>query len=203
MTRQSHWDEVYRTKSADRVSWFQPDPAPSLAAIDHLDLLPETALIDIGGGTSNLVDALLARGWTDLTVLDISAAAFAVTQARLGADAARVAWLVNDITEWVPPRTYGLWHDRAVFHFLTEPAQREAYRRALHAALAPGGHVIIATFAPDGPVRCSGLPVRQYDAPALAAELGADLRLLRHWREEHRTPGGASQMFTWCVFERI
>lgn len=208
MTRQSHWGEVYRTKPADSVSWFQPDPAPSLGALDQLDLPPATALIDIGGGASNLVDALLRRGWTDLTVLDIAAAAFAVTQARLGGDAARVTWLVDDITEWQPQRTYGVWHDRAVFHFLTEPAQREGYRRALGAALAPGGRVIIATFAPDGPERCSGLPVCRYDAHGLAAELGSgesgpELRLVRHWREEHRTPGGSAQMFNWCVFERI
>jgi len=203
LTHQSHWDEVYRTRPADSVSWFQPDPTPSLAVLDQLNLPPETPLIDIGGGASNLVDALLRRGWLDLTVLDISAAAFAMAKARLKADAARVTWLVHDIADWVPKRTYGVWHDRAVFHFLAEPTQREGYRRALTAAVAPGGHVIVATFAPDGPDRCSGLPVCKYDEQTLAAELGPELCLLRHWREEHRTPGGSAQMFNWCVFERV
>lgn len=201
--RQKHWTRVYETKQADSVSWFQVEPAPSLAALDRLRLDPSSAFIDIGGGASNLVDELLRQGWTDLTVLDIAEPALDVSRGRLGQDAGTVHWEVADITAWRPPRHYDVWHDRAVFHFLTDVGQRQAYRRALEAGLVPGGHLIIATFALDGPERCSGLPVRRYDAPGLAAELGPAFRLIDTWREEHVTPGGASQSFTWCTFERL
>jgi trans-aconitate methyltransferase len=201
--RQKHWTQVYETKPADSVSWFQAEPAPSLAALGRLQLDPSSALIDVGGGASNLVDELLRRGWTDLTVLDIADTALDVARARLGQDARKVHWEVADITAWRPTRAYDVWHDRAVFHFLTDAGQRDAYRRALGAALASGGHLIIATFAPDGPERCSDLPVQRYDASGLAAELGPAFRLINTWREEHVTPGGAKQSFTWCAFERV
>ncbi len=201
--RQKHWTQVYETKPADSVSWFQVEPAPSLGALDRLQLDPSSALIDVGGGASNLVDELLRRGWTDLTVLDIAQPALDVAKGRLGQDAGKVHWEVADITAWRPERRYHVWHDRAVFHFLTDAGQRQAYRRTLEAALAPGGHLIIATFALDGPERCSGLPVQRYDAPGLAAELGEAFRLIDTWREEHVTPGGAGQSFTWCTFERV
>ena len=126
-----------------------------------------------------------------------------IARSRLGDRAARVNWLVADVTAWTPARTYDVWHDRALFHFLTRKGMRTAYRQALEAAVARSGHVIIATFAPDGPERCSGIPIQRYDQQSLARELGPGLRLQHHWREEHHTPDGASQMFNWCVFERV
>ncbi|EJZ17436.1 class I SAM-dependent methyltransferase [Rhizobium sp. Pop5] len=202
VTKREHWDEVYRTKAADSVSWYQPTPEPSLRALDELQLPATAALVDVGGGASSLVDCLIERGWSDLTVLDIAAPALDAAKARLRDDAARVAWVVADVTVWRPERHYDVWHDRAVFHFLTEAEQRIAYRHALEAATAPSSVVILATFAPDGPERCSGLPVRRYDAAALAAEFGSAFALEREWREEHTTPGGGRQSFQWCVFRR-
>jgi 2-polyprenyl-3-methyl-5-hydroxy-6-metoxy-1,4-benzoquinol methylase len=198
-----HWARVYTDKSPADVSWYQPEPAPSLRALDRLGCDPISSFIDIGGGASNLVDALLDRDWRDLTVLDIAASALEAAKRRLGEEAAKVHWEVADITDWQPSRRYDVWHDRAVFHFLTEPEQRQAYRRALSAGTAAGGLVIVATFALDGPERCSGLPVRRYDAGMLANELGPAQKLLESWREEHTTPRGAQQSFTWCAFRRV
>lgn len=203
MQTDDHWNQVYRSKAPDRVSWYQPGPAPSLRVLDSYCVPPSAALIDVGGGASSLVDRLVERGWTDLTVLDIAAAALAHAQARLGPLAAQVSWLVADITAWQPGRAYDVWHDRAVFHFLTGADQRAAYRRALAAGVAAGGLVIMATFAPDGPEQCSGLPVRRYDAPGLARELGPGFRLEESWREQHATPAGSRQAFNWCVFRRV
>lgn len=200
--RQDHWDRVYSEKSPSEVSWFQPEPRASLAVIDRFAVPALTPFVDIGGGASNLVDALLARGWGDLTVVDIAAPALAAAQARLGDAAAGVQWVVADIARWQPSRRYGVWHDRAVFHFLTEPEQQAAYRRALLAGTAPGALVIMATFALDGPEKCSGLPVRRHDAASLAAALGSDFTPVEDWREEHLTPWGAVQNFVWCVFRR-
>jgi trans-aconitate methyltransferase len=170
--------------------------------LDELRLPTTASLVDVGAGASTLVDALLQRGWSDLTLVDISEAALRITKERLGPLAGQVQWEVADITSWTPKRAYDVWHDRAVFHFLAEEHQRQDYRRALEAGLTQGGRAVIATFAPDGPERCSGLPIRRHDEQALAGELGPRFRLLRHWREEHRTPGGAVQAFNWCVFEK-
>lgn len=200
---QEHWSDVYEKKAPTDVSWYQASPEPSLRALDRFGANSTSAFIDIGGGASNLVDALLERGWQDITVLDIAAPALEVVKARLGPLAEKVHWEVADITAWEPPRKFGVWHDRAVFHFLTDPAQREAYRRALSQGVEAGALVIIATFALDGPVRCSGLPVQRYDAAALAKELGDTLQLLDAWREDHVTPWGASQSFNWCAFRRV
>ncbi|MBX5161166.1 MULTISPECIES: class I SAM-dependent methyltransferase [unclassified Rhizobium] len=201
-TKREHWDEVYRTKAADSVSWYQPTPEPSLRALDELRLPVSASLIDVGGGASSLVDRLVERGWSDLTVLDIAAPALDLAKARLGDETARVAWVIDDVTAWRPERQYDVWHDRAVFHFLTEPEQRLAYRHALEIGTASGSAVIIATFAPDGPERCSGLPVQRYDAAALAGEFSSAFAPQRDWREEHTTPGGRWQSFQWCVFRR-
>lgn len=201
--RKDHWTSVYQTKAPTDVSWYQPEPEPSLRALDRFGADPSSAFIDVGGGASNLVDALLGRGWLDLTVLDIAAPALAAAKDRLGPDADKVHWEAADITEWHPWRHYAVWHDRAVFHFLTEPEQREAYRHALSAAVSPGGLVIIATFALDGPDKCSGLPVRRYDPASLAKEMGDTFALLDGWREEHVTPWGAKQSFNWCAFRRV
>jgi hypothetical protein len=200
--RQEHWDRIYRTRAPDTVSWYQPTPESSLRALDEFRVPATASLIDIGGGASCLVDALLERGWADLTVLDIAESALGVAKRRLGPAADRVRWVVADVTAWRPGRVYDVWHDRAVFHFLTEPELRAAYRRTLEAGTAPGALMIVATFAPDGPERCSGLPVRRYDAAALAGELGPSFSLRKDWREEHTTPGGGRQAFQWCVFER-
>ena len=200
--KREHWDEVYRTKAADSVSWYQPTPEPSLRALDELHLPATAALIDVGGGASSLIDRLIERGWSDLSVLDIAEPALEVAKARLRGEVGRVDWVVADVTVWRPGRHYDVWHDRAVFHFLTEPEQRLAYRNALEAGTAPGSVVIIATFAPDGPERCSGLPVQRYDAAALAAEFSSAFVLEREWREEHTTPAGGRQSFQWCVLRR-
>jgi 2-polyprenyl-3-methyl-5-hydroxy-6-metoxy-1,4-benzoquinol methylase len=201
--RQAHWTKVYEEKAPSDVSWYQAEPEPSLRALERFGVSSSSSLIDVGGGASNLVDALLSRGWTDLTVLDIAPSALEAAKARLGRKAADVQWQVADVTDWHPARRYDVWHDRAVFHFLTAPEQREAYRQALLAGLSPGGILIMATFALDGPERCSGLPVERYDADKLARELGPPLELLESWREEHTTPWGASQAFTWCAFRSV
>lgn len=202
MQDESHWSEVYRTKPSDSVSWYQPSPEPSLRALERFGVPSSTSLIDVGGGASNLVDALIERGWFDLSVLDIAAPALEVAKARLGEAAARVQWQVADITSWVPGRSYDVWHDRAVFHFLTGADQRAAYRRALHLGGAPGGLIIMATFALDGPERCSGLPIQRYDPAGLSRELGTAFELVGDWREEHMTPAGGRQAFNWCAFRR-
>ena len=197
-----HWTQVYESRDPTTVSWYQAEPEPSLRALDSFGARPSSSLIDVGGGASALVDALLTRGWPDLTVLDIAPTALEMTRARLGRLADRVRWEVADITHWSPPRQYDVWHDRAAFHFLTQQNQREAYRRALLEGLAPGGLLIMATFALDGPERCSGLPVQRYDPQGLAEELGPSLQLIDGWREMHVTPWGAAQAFNWCAFTR-
>lgn len=202
MKREDHWDSVYRTRAEDSLSWFQDSPRPSLDSLAGLGLAGRWSLIDVGGGASRLVDALAEAGVADITVLDISSAALETTQRRLGPLANAVRWEAADITRWHPSRTYDVWHDRAVFHFLTAAEEREAYVKAVLQGTAAGSFVLIATFAPDGPATCSGLPVQRYDAPALEATLGSSFELLRDWREEHVTPAGNRQSFTWCIFRR-
>jgi SAM-dependent methyltransferase len=197
-----HWDRVYATRKPTEVSWYQVAPTVSLELIEGALVPGDAAVIDVGAGASNLVDALLDRGFSDLTLLDVSSAALETAKARLGPRAAAVKMLVADVTKLVPPRRYGLWHDRAVFHFLTEPEERAAYARVLGEALAPGGVAVIATFALDGPEKCSGLPVRRYSAETLAEELGGVLELVESRREMHATPAGAVQSFVFCSFRR-
>jgi hypothetical protein len=203
MTSQEHWQNVYATKASTSVSWFQAQATPSLEAIAKLKVGKDTAIIDIGGGASMLVDALLVDGWSDISILDIAESALAVPKARLGTTTRKVDWIVADITLWKPKRRYGLWHDRAVFHFLTEAAQRSAYRKALEEGLAIGGHVVLATFALDGPEKCSGLPVQRHDAASAQRELGPKFKLLETWPQSHVTPGGNIQKFNWCLFQRV
>ena len=170
--RQTHWNEVYATKSADKVSWFQPRAEMSMLLIESRGATKDSAIIDIGGGSSVLIDHLLDAGFVDVTVLDISERALIGSKDRLGARAADVHWIVSDVLEWTPARAYDVWHDRAVFHFLTSERDRAAYRATLLKGLRPGGMLIIGTFAEDGPERCSGLPCNRWSAGALAAELG-------------------------------
>lgn len=201
--RARHWDDVYTRQDDTRVSWYEPDPTCSVEMLDVGGALPDQAVIDVGAGASRLVDVLLARGFTDLTVLDVSDAGPARTRARLGAAADRVRWVVTDLLDWAPVRRFGVWHDRAVFHFLTEPADRARYRELLGRALAPGALVVLATFADDGPQQCSGLPTARYDAASLAAEIGAGFAVLASARVVHRTPWAAEQPFTWLALRRL
>jgi SAM-dependent methyltransferase len=200
MNGREHWEGVYTTRSAQQVSWYQPRADASLALIGDIAAQRATRLIDVGGGASTLVDDLLTRGNVDVTVLDLSAAALEIARQRLGPSrAGQVQWLTGDVTEAVlPERAYDIWHDRAVFHFLTEPLQRAAYVAQVRRAVRPGGHVIIAAFGLDGPLQCSGLPVVRYSADALHGEFGGAFVLVRHLSELHRTPGGAIQPFVYC-----
>jgi trans-aconitate methyltransferase len=201
--RHAHWDNIYQTKPANSVSWFQPSARPSLDMIRAAGIERTTPIIDVGGGASVLVDELLDAGFADVTVLDIASPALAVSQQRLGSRELAVHWIAADILAWQPERSYGLWHDRAAFHFLTEAQDRLNYRDTVERALSPGGWLILATFAEDGPERCSGLPVHRWSAEALAAEWGSGFELIQIAREEHVTPWGAAQAFTWCRFKRI
>jgi trans-aconitate methyltransferase len=202
LSRQHHWDKVYTTKGESEVSWFQETPAPSLELIALVGAMQDSAIIDIGGGASRLVDQLVSRGFQDLTVLDLSAAALGSARSRIGGRADRVTWITADVTLWQPQRTYDVWHDRAAFHFLTEPNDQAAYVARLRRALRAGGHAIIATFAPDGPERCSGLTVSRYDADSLAAKLGAGFELIDTRRHDHTTPWGSVQKFQFSTFRR-
>ena len=201
--RRAHWDSAYATRGEMGVSWFEERPALSLELIRRTGATRQSSLIDVGGGASRLADSLLGEGWRDLTVLDISAKAVETAKARLGKAAGNVEWIVADVTGWTPARTYDLWHDRAGFHFLTGAGDRAAYVERLHAALKPEGHAIIATFAPDGPERCSGLPVMRYDAAMLAGVVGPSFQLIDQRRHEHITPWGSTQVFQFGVLKRV
>ncbi len=200
--RREHWQEAWTGKAPQGVSWYQEEPEVSLRLIDAAGITPNTPLVDVGGGASMLVDSLLERGFGQVTVLDIAEAALQAARRRLGRRAAAVDWITADLLDWQAPRAYGLWHDRAVFHFLTGADSRAAYRHTLLDALSPGGQAIIATFAPDGPEKCSGLPVRRYDATTLAASLGPAMTLIESKRHIHITPAGARQPFIFTRFRR-
>lgn len=199
MQSKEHWEHVYSTKSSNDVSWFQEHAERSLQLIRGTDVPLDASIIDIGGGASTLVDDLLKIGYSSLSVLDLSAAALATAQKRVGARASAVQWIEANITSVeLPIHSYDVWHDRAVFHFLTTPEERHAYVNAVLRAVKPGGHVIVATFAEDGPTKCSGLPVMRYSANELHAEFGSPFTLLQHEKEEHHTPFGTVQKFVYC-----
>jgi SAM-dependent methyltransferase len=190
---------MYERFSPSGVSWFQPDGGFSVELVDALRLPGDTPVIDLGGGASRFVDDLIRRGFSDVTVLDLSGTALAMARERLGAGAP-VTWIHEDLLRWAPDRQYGLWHDRAVFHFLTDATERRAYLEKLGTTVAPAGYAVLATFAPDGPERCSGLPVARYGPEDLAGALASvGLRAVGSSREEHRTPSGVIQPFTWVV----
>jgi 2-polyprenyl-3-methyl-5-hydroxy-6-metoxy-1,4-benzoquinol methylase len=200
MNRLEHWDQVYRTKGPDRVSWFQAEARLSTALIASAVPDRTAAIIDVGGGASTLVDGLLQLGYTNLTVLDIAPSALDLARARLGERGARISWQAGDVlTAPLASQRFDVWHDRAVFHFLTNPADRARYATQVRHAIRPGGVILVATFAEDGPTRCSGLEVQRYSPASLHAEFGDDFSLVRSEREEHITPGGAVQLFTYCV----
>jgi SAM-dependent methyltransferase len=194
-----HWERVYQTKKPNEVSWYQPHLEISLGLIADAVPSRDAHIIDVGAGESTLVDDLLARGYQNIYVLDVSETALDVAKSRLGAQSERVNWLCGDILTFpFEPEQFDLWHDRAVFHFLTEPKNRSAYVRQVARAVKPGGHVIVGTFGPEGPTQCSGLDVMRYDSEALHDEFGSAFRLVKHHTELHRTPKGATQQFTYC-----
>ncbi len=203
MNRKKHWDTVYAAKASDQLSWYQETPVTSLDLIDQTGVAREDAIIDVGGGASVLVDHLLALGYTDLTVLDISGRALRAARRRLSGKADQVCWIESDITMLEPQRQYALWHDRAVFHFLTAPADRAKYVALLKNSLATDGFLVIGAFAVDGPARCSGLDVVRYDRQGICAELGACFRLLGEFAESHKTPWGAEQKFAFFSFRYL
>jgi len=200
--RKAHWENVYTTKSEKEVSWFQENPAPSLELIALAGLHADARIIDIGGGASRLVDALVGQKIGQVTVLDLSAAALDAAKKRLGDRGAAVEWVIADATTWEPSQAYDLWYDRATFHFLTNASDRSAYVRNLQKAVRSGGHVIMGTFALEGPERCSGLSVMRYDAGMLGAILGTDFRLIDSRRHDHATPWGVVQRFQFSTFRR-
>ena len=201
-SRKDYWENVYAVKGETDVSWFQENPETSLQLIAKLPISLSDGIIDIGGGASRLVDNLIERTFTNLAVLDLSAAALDVARKRLGARAAEIDWIVADITRWKPERRYCLWHDRAAYHFLIEAADRQSYMDCLREAVEPGGFAIIGTFAPDGPERCSGLRIMRYDANIVSHDLGQDFVLIDHQRHDHMTPAGVVQKFQFSVFRR-
>lgn len=202
MGGKSHWERVYATTSPDQLSWYQERPELSLRLIQAAGVRPESRIIDVGGGASTLVDVLLDEGFANVAVLDLAEGPIEQAKARLGSRAEAVEWLVADVTEFDPPHSFDLWHDRAVFHFLTEARDRSRYRRALLESLRPSGQAIVATFAMTGPERCSGLDVVRYSPESLNGELGADFELLEACAQRHTTPGGATQDFIYCRFRR-
>ena len=201
--RQAHWQNVYTTKGEGEVSWFQDSPAISIDLIKSAAVSKESAIVDVGGGASRLVDHLLKDGFRSIAVLDLSSAALETAKSRLGSAGADVEWITSDVTTWRPRRQYDVWHDRAAFHFLTDPGDRRAYIDTLRSALRPNGQAIIATFALDGPEKCSGLPVQRYDASTLQRELGEDFRLIESRRETHTTPWDSTQSFQFARFVRV
>ena len=197
-----HWDRTYAEGDTSR-SWYQPHATVSMDLLAHAGVPPSTAIVDVGGGASTLVDDLLHANFTDVTVLDVAPTALGLASSRVGPDLARqVNWVVADIESWLPSRTYGVWHDRAVLHFMVDRHQQAAYRRALMSATAVDSIVIIAVFSTDGPQQCSGLTVRRYDEQALSIFLGDEFEVVETREVPHQTPGGAEQEFLWLMARR-
>jgi 2-polyprenyl-3-methyl-5-hydroxy-6-metoxy-1,4-benzoquinol methylase len=199
MDAKTHWEKVYTTKDPEAVSWYRAHLETSLALIERAAHSRSASIIDIGAGESTLVDDLLARGYENITILDVSETALDVTKKRLGLLAEQVKWIVADITKvQLESFAYDVWHDRAVFHFLTSIEQRAAYVRNVAKAVKPGGHVIVSTFGPEGPTKCSGLEVMRYNAESLHGEFGPRFRLVESSKELHHTPFGTTQQFLYC-----
>jgi 2-polyprenyl-3-methyl-5-hydroxy-6-metoxy-1,4-benzoquinol methylase len=199
MDAKTHWEKVYATKAPDQVSWYRPHLETSIALIERSVSDRSASILDLGGGESTLVDDLLGRGFQNVTVLDVSHIAIDATKKRLGKPADRVQWLTEDVTQVeLESRAYDVWHDRAVFHFLTLPEQRSAYVRQVVLSVKPGGYVIVSAFGPEGPTKCSGLDVVRYDAESLHEEFGTRFRLVESSKELHETPFGTTQQFLYC-----
>lgn len=204
MESRNHWDEVYTTKANNAVSWFQEHAKRSVELIIATKVPQSASIIDVGSGASHLIDDLISQGFSNITALDLSAAALTSTKDRLGENACYVNFIVADITQIELPRhAFDVWHDRAVFHFLTEPEQRRAYVKRVLNAVKPGGHIIMSTFAEDGPKKCSGLPVQRYAPHDLHAEFGARFELVHSEREAHSTPFGTKQNFIYCYCRKL
>lgn len=203
MDNKAHWDNVFTHKSDQQKSWYQAYPATSVEFIEALQLAKDAAIIDVGGGDSHLAEALLEKGYTDITVLDISAAAIENARARLGEKADLVQWITSDILQFVPARQYDCWHDRAVFHFVTHPESILHYTQLMKDAIRQGGALIVGTFAEDGPEKCSGLPVQRYSQAALAEVLRPAFEKIHCIDEKHQTPFNTMQSFTFCRFRRV
>lgn len=201
MARQAHWQHVYTSKAEGEVSWFQDIPAVSVDLIGTV-AGPGSAVVDIGGGASRLVDRLIADGYC-VTVVDIAEAGLATARTRIGKAAQEVDWVVADVTRWRPQRSFDVWHDRAAFHFLVDAAERQAYAEVMAAAVRIGGYAVVGTFAADGPQRCSGLPVCRYDASGLEAQFREHFQRVTDLRHDHVTPSGAVQPFQFCVFKKV
>jgi SAM-dependent methyltransferase len=198
----SHWEKIYTAKAPDSLSWYRPHLETSLAWIEHAAVDRSASILDVGGGASTLVDDLLLRGFTRVTVLDVSAVALEVSKRRLGQAAESVRWISGDVTDAaLQPGEYDLWHDRAAFHFLITPERVSAYVRQVIRALKPGGHVIMGTFGPEGPAKCSGLDVMRYDRQSLLAEFGERFQLLESSTELHQTPAGVTQQFAYSLLQ--
>lgn len=203
MRRTQHWNDIYQAMQATDVSWFQTTPTTSLSLVADSGVMTTAPLIDVGGGASTLIDHLLAAGYEDITVLDIAKSALAQANARLGTDAADVHWLVGDVTTIaLPENQFALWHDRAVFHFLTDVAERARYVAQVERVIRPNGTLIVATFAEDGPERCSNLPVQRYSTEQLAAQFGRSFTLEQTAHEAHTTPWGSVQKFVYVRLRR-
>lgn len=202
MDKQSHWQQVYQTKSAADVSWFQAVPQQSLDFIKGFNLDKTAAIIDIGGGDSLLVDALLQLGYTNITVLDISAAAIEKAKSRLGTAAVKVKWIVSDILDFTPTEKYDCWHDRATFHFLTNSSETEKYVQIANGAVNENGKIVVATFSTEGPLKCSGLPVKQYNETSLSQTLQRWFKKIRCITTDHLTPFNTLQNFIFCSFKK-
>jgi len=201
--RKKHWGDVYQDKSSSELSWYQKEPKLSLELIRSTNAASNDAIIDIGAGTSVLVDYLKKEHYTNLTVLDISENAIAIAKKRLGKSAKSINWIVSDITKFDVFQKFSLWHDRALFHFLTDPSDRGIYVKALINAVRPEGHLIIATFAIGGPKKCSGLEIVQYDSEKMIAELGDNFKLVEERKEVHITPANKEQKFNFFLFRRV
>lgn len=200
MDVREHWQSVYKTKKPTEVSWYQAEATRSLSLIQRAAPDRSAAIIDVGGGFSTLVDNLLSQGYSNVSVLDVSKAALACARSRLGSKARRVTWLEANILEVaLPVSGYEIWHDRAAFHFLTSVSDRQRYVQQVRASVPVGGHVIVATFASDGPTRCSGLEVARYAPAELHAQFGSEFQLLESGPEEHKTPSGTTQAFIYCM----
>jgi SAM-dependent methyltransferase len=201
--RQSHWQSLYQTRSSSEVGWYQPHLRVSLELISQPGILPTANILDVGAGDSTLVDDLLAYGYSHISLLDISSTALERAKARLGYASDKITWIEADILQVrLPSNTYDLWHDRALFHFLTNDSDRCRYVELAHNALKPDGYLIIATFAPDGPVRCSGLDTLRFSPDSLCHEFGADFTLIHSLSEIHHTPSGSEQQFSYCLFKK-
>jgi len=203
MDKKHHWEDVYRKKKVDEVSWYQARPGLSLRMIAAANLARDAAIIDVGGGASLLIDNLITQGYTNLSVLDISGESLKCAKERIGSSGQNVQWIESNITDFNPQQKFQFWHDRAVFHFLTNPDERARYLEVMNRSLASGAHAMIATFAPDGPEKCSGLPVQRYSHESLQQILGPACKMVLQEQETHLTPAGGQQKFIYALFRKV